>query len=319
MNPKVTIIVPLHNKENYIKETIDSVLAQSFDDWEMIVVENGSTDDGVDVVRKFSDPRIRLIESNKRGPSSARNMGLSQSSGEWIQFLDADDLLLDGHFENQIQTINKNPGCQLVTCDWKEGKELLGEDAIILNPARCDSPDCRHGSAIAFTPWVVHSAWVKRTVLGDNVWWNESFDQLSVEDHVFWFKILLETKPVYSPHLGVFYRTSTTNRRHNLSDTTSYIENVNCSIQANIEMLKQKNMNLEYAHRRSLFNLYLNLISESLKVRSPKLILSCTKNLREYSPEFLSALKKRDVAVILSYLMKPSWFVKLKSYYIKKN
>src|ERR1700735_4941661 len=98
----VSIITPLFNKAPYVAETIQSVLAQTMADWEMIVVENGSTDEGPNVVRQFNDPRIHLMESPKRGPGAARNLGLERARGEWILFLDADDLIERDYLNNAV-------------------------------------------------------------------------------------------------------------------------------------------------------------------------------------------------------------------------
>ncbi len=80
--PAVSIITALHNKGPYIAETIRSVLAQTVSDWELIVVENGSTDDGPGNAASFSDERIRLVISPKTGPGAARNHGLQLACGD---------------------------------------------------------------------------------------------------------------------------------------------------------------------------------------------------------------------------------------------
>ncbi len=85
--PQVGIIAALHNKGPYVAETIRSVLAQTMPDWALIVVENGSTDDGPEIVRQFPDPRIRLVVSPKQGPGAARNVGLAHATGEMASLL----------------------------------------------------------------------------------------------------------------------------------------------------------------------------------------------------------------------------------------
>src|SRR5471032_1240670 len=110
----VSIITPLFNKELYVGETIRSVLAQTFTDWEMIIIENGSTDKGLEVVRHFSDSRIRLVESPKQGPGAARNLGLSLATGEWVLFLDADDLLQPFQLAALLSVAQTHPELDLV-------------------------------------------------------------------------------------------------------------------------------------------------------------------------------------------------------------
>src|SRR5437016_2066869 len=88
---KASVIVPLYNKAPYIKRTLDSIATQTFADFEVIVVDDGSTDGGADVVAGYSDRRVRLLRQANAGPGSARNRGMDEATGEYLTFLDADD------------------------------------------------------------------------------------------------------------------------------------------------------------------------------------------------------------------------------------
>ena len=92
--PKVSIILPVYNKEEYLPTTLNSLLKQSYQDWELIVVDDGSTDASGEILERFArrDPRITLISQENRGVSAARNSGLSKAAGEWVWFVDADDV-----------------------------------------------------------------------------------------------------------------------------------------------------------------------------------------------------------------------------------
>ena len=92
----ISVIIPLYNKEPIIERSLQSVLSQDYNDFEVVVVNDGSTDRSADIVRSINDPRIRLIEQENGGPSKARNTGTKNARGEWILFLDADDELLPG-------------------------------------------------------------------------------------------------------------------------------------------------------------------------------------------------------------------------------
>ena len=103
MNPFFSIVIPLYNKEKYIRKTLESVFFQHFSDYEIIIVNDGSSDKGGEIVKELADPRIRYYETENRGVSSARNTGISLSEGKFIAFLDADDYWYP-HFLEVIHT-----------------------------------------------------------------------------------------------------------------------------------------------------------------------------------------------------------------------
>lgn len=92
---KFSVVIPLYNKAAYIGNTLKSVLNQTFSDYEVVIVDDGSTDESVEVINNtFSSDKIRIIQKKNGGPSSARNLGVKEAKGDWIVFLDADDYLL---------------------------------------------------------------------------------------------------------------------------------------------------------------------------------------------------------------------------------
>ena len=107
--PEISVVIPLYNKGPYIARALNSVLTQTFQDFEVIVVNDGSTDEGAEVVRGFHDPRIRLIQQENRGVSAARNRGVEDSRAELIAFLDADDEWFPGHLETILRLRNNFP------------------------------------------------------------------------------------------------------------------------------------------------------------------------------------------------------------------
>lgn len=88
---RVSVVIPLYNQAPYIRRTLDSVLAQTHADFEAVVVDDGSTDGSADVVRRYQDPRVRLLVQQNAGVSTARNRGVEETAAEWVAFLDADD------------------------------------------------------------------------------------------------------------------------------------------------------------------------------------------------------------------------------------
>lgn len=106
---KFSVVISLYNKEGNILSTIQSVLKQTHTDFELLVVNDGSTDNSREIVENIEDPRLRLIDKNNGGVSSARNKGILESRNEWIAFLDGDDIWLPHHLEQIAKLITKNP------------------------------------------------------------------------------------------------------------------------------------------------------------------------------------------------------------------
>ena len=108
---KFSVVVPLHDKEPYVARAIESVLAQTHRDFELIVVDDASTDRGPEIVRSFDDPRVRLLRRDVPGPGgyAARNLGIREARNEWIAFLDADDLWTPGFLEGVVRLRERFP------------------------------------------------------------------------------------------------------------------------------------------------------------------------------------------------------------------
>lgn len=116
MKDLVSIIVPCFNSESFIAETLNSVLNQNYNKWECILIDDGSTDNTIRCLKKYLniDSRFKLICQNHSGVSRARNTGLENSQGEFIQFLDSDDLLGPRKLEIQILQLQSNPQLDVV-------------------------------------------------------------------------------------------------------------------------------------------------------------------------------------------------------------
>ncbi|MCB0000816.1 MAG: glycosyltransferase family 2 protein, partial [Anaerolineales bacterium] len=116
----VSIVTPAYNAADTIAETIESVLAQTMPQWELIVVDDGSTDETAVIVADFAarDARIRLLRQNNQGACMARNAGLEMVQHEWMMFLDADDLLLPHHLQRITAVALSDPSLDAVHSGW---------------------------------------------------------------------------------------------------------------------------------------------------------------------------------------------------------
>jgi len=121
--PAVSVIIPAYNSERYIQETLDSVLAQTWKDLEVVVVDDGSTDSTCEIVRACGEP-VRLVEQANAGPSPARNHGIREARGEFVAFVDSDDLWTPDKLERQMALFDGEGKVGLVYC---RGQRIDGE------------------------------------------------------------------------------------------------------------------------------------------------------------------------------------------------
>lgn len=109
MKPKVSVIVPTYNRQNTLKQTIDSILAQSFQEFEIIVIDDGSTDNTKDLIATYTDKRIHYFYQENQGLPSSWNLGIKKSGAEYLAFLDSDDIWLKDKLQTQISFIENSP------------------------------------------------------------------------------------------------------------------------------------------------------------------------------------------------------------------
>ena len=120
MKPLISIVIPLYNKESSILKTIQSVISQTYTDYELIVVNDGSTDNGTKIVENYPDTRINLINKENGGVCSARNRGIQEAKGEYIALLDADDLWDIKYLEEQVRMIHDFPEAAMWSINYAE-------------------------------------------------------------------------------------------------------------------------------------------------------------------------------------------------------
>lgn len=115
----ISVIIPLYNKEQSIASTLQTVLNQTFCDYEIVIVNDGSTDNSVAEVEKVLDPRIRLVHQRNAGVSAARNRGIEEAKGEFVAFLDADDIWNPAYLATQNKLVQKYPECDVYACNYE--------------------------------------------------------------------------------------------------------------------------------------------------------------------------------------------------------
>lgn len=136
MQPTVSILIPCYNAAPWLAETLESALAQTWEDKEIVLVDDGSTDDSLAIARKFEGRGIKVIAQANRGASAARNAAFEASSGEWIQYVDADDLLAPGKIEQQMR-LAAEVGQDMILCGKWGRFQNTPQDAIFVHQPLC--------------------------------------------------------------------------------------------------------------------------------------------------------------------------------------
>jgi len=205
----ISIVIPLCNKAAHVKRAVDSVLAQTVTDWELVVVDDGSTDGGGDIVKQFTDPRIKYIRQDNQGVSSARNKGIKAARAELVAFLDADDEWLPKFLETILRLRAKFPQAGLYCTAYS----IVERDGIRRTPEFKSIPAGLYEgllpsyfeSALGQPPVSASSAAVPKMVFE-----KAGFFPVGVtfgEDLDTWFRIALQFKIAFSNRfLAVYYR-----------------------------------------------------------------------------------------------------------------
>lgn len=134
----ISVVIPLYNKEPFIRRTLESVLAQTLPADEIIIVNDSSTDDSVARVRELASPAVRLIEQSNAGPGPARNRGVAEATQPWIAFLDADDLWRPNHLETLARLSARFPDADAVATSFERCR---ASENMTLAPADSDRLD----------------------------------------------------------------------------------------------------------------------------------------------------------------------------------
>jgi glycosyltransferase involved in cell wall biosynthesis len=205
-----SVIVPLYNKEKSIRSTIESILNQTFPNFELIIVNDGSTDDSLKVAQSFNDPRIKIINKTNGGVSSARNLGIEISKNQYIVFLDADDLWLPFCLEEFCRLITDFPEAEFFCTNFNmTGKNLKGSDRRYL------VKDYFYTSAYYLAKWsitlVITGCVAIRKYIFEEV---GSFDQNLThgEDIDMWERLATRFKLAKSERVTTTYRIEAENR-----------------------------------------------------------------------------------------------------------
>jgi len=191
-NSFISVIVPTYNRADLISETIESILNQTYKNFELIIVDDGSTDNTEEVIRKFKDSRIKYIKTdNWGGPARPRNTGIKKAKGEYIAFCDDDDIWLPKKLEKQIRVFQiSNETAMLYT----RFKTIEGD--VISNRIFPENGKYKSGNifkSLYLRNFIAcSSVMVKRSVLDQVGFFNTDPNLIAVEDADLWLRIALK-------------------------------------------------------------------------------------------------------------------------------
>ncbi|MEZ3427418.1 MAG: glycosyltransferase [Lachnospiraceae bacterium] len=191
MEEKVSIIVPVYNAEKYIRETIDCVKAQTYENWELVLVEDGSTDESLCILETVErqDGRIRVIRQENGGAAKARNHGLSKAAGRFVAYLDADDLWSPDKLEKQLAFMAKKEAAFSFTGYEFADEKGKGTGKIVRVPEELCYKEALKNTTI-FTSTVIFDT---KRLAKEKLF----MPMIKSEDTALWFKILREGVTAY--------------------------------------------------------------------------------------------------------------------------
>lgn len=202
MQPKVSILIPCYNAEQWIRQAIESALGQTYANKEIIVVDDGSTDNSLATIQSFGSA-IRWETGPNRGGNLARNRLLELSTGEWLQYLDADDYLLPSKIEKQVYHLSQLPNVDILyspsILEYHQPDRTWQEVLLIPPP---------HDPWILLARWYLPQTgsplWRKQTIIDVGGW---KTDQPCCQEHELYLRLLMANKRFdYCEHAGSVYR-----------------------------------------------------------------------------------------------------------------
>ncbi|MEM1168433.1 MAG: glycosyltransferase [Cyanobacteria bacterium P01_H01_bin.35] len=253
----ISVIIPVFNGQNTIQKTIESVLNQTWKDYELIIINDGSTDSTEEVISNISDPRIKIFNYPNAGPSASRNRGTAIASGKYISFIDSDDLWTPDKLEKQLQKLEENSQAK-IAYSWTD---YIDEFDNFLYPGCHITANGNVYEKLLLTNFIENGSnpLIYRQALIEIGGFDESL--FAAEDLDVWFKLAIKYEFVAVPSPQILYRVSTNSLSTNLTrvekQCLEVIDRAFGRAPESLQNLKPK----------SISNLYLYLTIKSLEGR----------------------------------------------------
>ncbi len=193
-NVKVTVVMPCYNQGKYVNKAVNSVLNQTFQNFEIIIVNDGSTDEETNkILNNFKRPKTKVLHINNQGPSVARNIAIQEARGEYILPLDADDTIEPTYMEKAVKILENNDNVGIVCCNWRTISKLGVFRKITTPKFNYKFPEhlnFRSKSCFPVTSFFRKVDWGKTGGFNKNMLYG-------MEDYDFWLSIIELDKKIY--------------------------------------------------------------------------------------------------------------------------
>lgn len=199
--PKVSVVMPCLNSSAHVLNSVNCVLTQTWNDLELLVVDNGSTDSTLDLLSGINDPRLRLLHQPQRGVSKARNLALKEAKGEFVAFLDSDDTWEPNFIAKTMEALQRHPEAALAYCGW-QNLGLPGERGKPFVPRNYEVSD-KQAYLIEGCRWPIHAALTRSEAIRRAGGFDERF--AIGEDFLLWMEIGCFHPIVLVPEVLAYY------------------------------------------------------------------------------------------------------------------
>lgn len=296
--PLVSIVMPVYNSENYVADAIESVINQQYNHWELIIIDDGSTDKSFEVTSKYSSPRIKIFQVKNGGPAAARNFGYLQSKGDFVKFFDSDDLISAQMIEEQVNLALQHHG-SIISAKW--GRFHQSD----LSDFKMSNEECWQD--LSALEWIC-SSWkyarsmtqpgiflIPRYIIEKAGLWNTKISQL--DDTEYFTRTILHAKQViFASNSTLFYRSGNQNSlsaKHNLLEAESSYQSLLLSISHLLDYENNTRTRLLAANslQEFVFRIYPDF-KELVKITSLKINALGGSNLAYKTSPFANFLSK---------------------------
>jgi len=267
--PAFSVVIPLYNKGPHIERTLLSVLSQTIQDFEVVIIEGGSEDDGPEIVKKMmnNDYRIRLIRQNGKGVSLARNQGVLESKSDFIAFLDADDEWTSCHLDTLLRLRKKYPMAGAYTSSFKicrQNGELSNPEYNEMPPAPWEGiiPNYFKSATLGQDPIWTSAVGIPKKIFREvgyfpvNAWFGEDTDM--------WGRIALKYPIAFSWEIGAIYHMEAVNRICYRKDPVGehpFVKTASKFIKDNKDLSEETYYLKEYIAKKKIQSAFQNIVA----------------------------------------------------------